>query len=413
MKTKRIIGQYNTESDGPMLIFVAGVHGNEMSGVQALIEVFRILEDKKPHINGSVVGLAGNLKALESEVRYIDEDLNRVWLTESDDQEISELHERDELADELGNLFPAKEREINFFDLHSTSAESSPFIMLSDTLRNRALAGIVGVPILLGLMEHLQGTLMETTSRSGFPTFLFQGGREGDENTLQHHLGLIWKVLKVKGGLDTSEIRESELSISKLDSFASKTGDPEFLEIPYTYEIEKGIDFAMKPGYVNFQTIRNKEVVAVADGQDVRVPFGGQIFMPLYQKQGEEGFYMVRLIGPFWIRLSRKMRRFKFHEKLNWLVGVSKTSSDPLTFRLDLQVAFLWAEKVFHLLGYVRVGHGGHSIYMARSEDERNPPTSQEAIREFTTKSYYRIKLKRIESDWKIPFSQTENVNKE
>ncbi len=78
MKTKRIIGQYNTESDGPMLIFVAEVHGNETSGIQALIEVFTVLEAKKPHINGFIVGLAGNLSALASEVRYIDEDLNRV-----------------------------------------------------------------------------------------------------------------------------------------------------------------------------------------------------------------------------------------------------------------------------------------------------------------------------------------------
>ncbi len=131
--------------------------------------------------------------------------------------------------------------------------------------------------------------------------------------------------------------------------------------------------------------------------------------MPLYQEQGEKRFYMAKRIAPFWIRLSRRMRMFKYHEKLNWLVGISKTSSGPLIFRLGMQVTFLWAEEFFHLLGYVRVGHGGHSIYISRSEDERNPPTSLEAVKGFTTKSYYRIQPKRIASDRKIPFFQTGN----
>jgi len=99
MKTDRIIGRYQGKQAGPLLIFIAGIHGNETAGVKALKEVFEILETQKPEIHGSIVGLAGNLRALSQEVRYIDEDLNRLWFLEESNPEIHEFKERDELKE--------------------------------------------------------------------------------------------------------------------------------------------------------------------------------------------------------------------------------------------------------------------------------------------------------------------------
>ena len=405
MHVNRIIGQYTGHSAGPMLIFTAGIHGNETSGVQAIQEVFEILEAKKPHINGSIVGLAGNLNALEREVRYIDKDLNRLWLSEEEHPEISEFSERDELAQTLKEILSSQENEVYLFDLHSTSSESSPYIMLSDTLRNRELGQMAGVPIMFGVLEHLRGMFIDALSRSGFPTILFQGGRNGDENTVTYHKGLIWKALRAKCQLDTSSIPESETSINLLNSFAPIDKEHEFFEISYSYRIKRRANFVMNPGYTNFQLITKNEVLATSDGVDIRAPFTGQIFMPLYQKQGAEGFYMVKPIASFWIRISRRFRLFKYHQRLNWLVGVKKFNSNPLTFKIDQQVTFLWAIEVFHLLGYINVKKDGPILYMTRREDEINPPTSSEAINQFTTKSYLRSELKKIKSEGKIPFS--------
>jgi len=389
-----------------MLIFTAGIHGNETSGVQALKEVFEMLKVVKPSINGSIIGIAGNLKALEKEVRYIQKDLNQVWLTEEDDTGISEFLERDEMGQVLGEIMSSQEKDICFFDLHSTSSESSPFIMLSDTIRNRELGGLVGVPMILGLLEHLQGMLIEATSRSGFPTLLFQGGRNGDEDTIIHHKGLIWKLLKARCALDTSVITDYELAINKLHRFIPINIEHEFLEVAYSYKIKKGVKFMMNPGYVNFQFVKKNEEVATSDWQAVKAPVSGQIFLPLYQDQGGEGFYIVKPIASFWIKFSRKFRLFKYHHKLHWLAGVKKVNSDPLIFKIDLHVTFLWAEDIFHLLGYIKVKQDGRFLYMTRREDERNPPTVREAIKQFTTKSYLRSELKNIKTDWRIPFSK-------
>lgn len=406
MLTSRIIGQYKGHADGPMLIFTAGIHGNETSGVQALKEVFDTLETSKPAINGSIIGIAGNLKALEKEVRYIQKDLNRIWLTEEGDPEISEFQEREEMTKIMNEVFSSQEKDICFVDLHSSSSVSPPFIMLSDTLRNRELGRMAGVPMILGLIERLHGMLIEATSRSGFPTLLFQGGRNGEEDTVIHHKGLVWKLLNIKCSLNTSMLTECDSAINKLNRFAPEDKEHEFFEITYSHKIKAGVEFTMSPGYDNFQNINKNEVVAIEDGEAVKLPHGGQIFLPLYQDQGAEGFYIVKPIASFWIRFSRKFRLFRYHHKLHWLAGVKKINSDPLIFRIDLHVTFVWAEEIFHLLGYLNVRQDGRFLYMTRREDERIPPTVEEAIKQFTTKSYLRSELKKIKSDWRIPFSK-------
>jgi len=405
MQVERIIGRYDGETKGPMLIFTAAIHGNETPGVRALQEVFRTLENTRPSISGSIVGIAGNLKALEQEVRYIDEDLNRIWLSPESDPEISEFKERDEISETLNRILSSQPEEVYFFDLHSTSANTTPFIMLSDTLRNRELGRMVGVPMMLGLLEHLQGTLMDITSRSGFPTLLFQGGGMKDENTATHHMGLIWKALSVKCRLNPSEVPEAKTKVEKLNSFAPTDPKSEFFEIVYSRKLDPGDKCQMRSGYTNFQSIKKREVLGTVDGVDIKAPASGQIFMPLYQEQGSEAYFIVKPIASFWMRFSRGFRLFKYHKRLNWLAGVKKINRDPLIFRLHTFVTFIFAVQIFHLLGYIKVKEDGPILYMTRREDERNPPTAKEATKQFTEKAYLRSELKQVESDWRIPFS--------
>ena len=411
MKVERLIGCYEGESDGPLLIFIAGIHGNETAGVHALNEVFEILKSNSPTIHGSIIGLAGNIKALDKEARYIHKDLNRLWFSDETELGIEEYKEREELRETLNaELLKRNPKDVFFFDLHSTSSESPPYIMMSDTLRNRELGRVVDLPIMLGLLEHLTGMLIDVTSRSGFPTLLFQGGGNEQEETLIHHKGFIGKLLKAKCKLDISAFPELLVPMSRLNSFAPVDEDHEFLEIAYTYKIQKNDDFEMRPGYANFQFIKKNEIVALSNRGEIRTPFSGRIFMPRYQKLGSEGFYVVKRIAAFWIKFSRKFRLFKYHHRLHWLLGVYKIASNPLTFKIDQQVTFLWSLEVFHLLGYIRVRQDGPYLYMTRREDEINPPTADEAIATFTSGEYLRSELKAFKSEWQITL-QKEYVN--
>lgn len=405
MHSNRIIGHYIGQIEGPLLVFTAGVHGNETSTVLALQHVFALLEKHQPQLNGSIIGLTGNVKALENEVRFIDQDLNRIWLEENQDPQIVEHKERDELTRVLNKTFSDKHGEVYFFDLHATSSPSTPFTMISDTLRNRALARMAAVPVVLGLLENLHGMLIDATSRSGIPTILFQGGQEGEEETVNNHMGLVWKALKAKCGLNSDGIQAAHKAIRALNRYAPQDEGHEFYEIIYHYKIPSKVTFKMYPGFINFQPVRKHAPLGSIDGVDLKAPMQGQIFMPLYQKQGAEGFYLIKRIPAFWIKFSKRFRLFKYHNRLHWLLGVKKISSSPLTFRLDQQVTFLWAIEIFHLLGYIMVRQDGPYLFMTRREDERNPPSAREAIEQFTSGAYLRSELKKIKSEWKIPFS--------
>ena len=224
-------------------------------------------------------------------------------------------------------------------------------------------------------------------------------------DTATHHLGLIWKALGAKCGLDLASVPESKEPIEKLNSFGTEDPDHEFFEIFRSCRIDPGTTFKMNPGYANFQQIKKREVLGISDSVPVKAPSSGQIFMPLYQELGTDAFYMVRPIASFWIKFSGGFRLFRYHSRLNWLAGVKKINHHPLIFRLHTFVTFILAVEIFHLLGYIKVKEDGPILYMTRREDERNPPSPKEAVQQFATKSYLRSELKKVESEWRIPLS--------
>ena len=50
----------------------------------------------------------------------------------------------------------------------------------------------------------------------------------------------------------------------------------------------------MKPNITNFQVVKKGELLGYDVNGDVLSPFNGKILMPLYQEQGNEGFYIIQ-----------------------------------------------------------------------------------------------------------------------
>ena len=70
-------------------------------------------------------------------------------------------------------------------------------------------------------------------------------------------------------------------------------GLPKVAELVYTHRIPAGCQFCMLPGYTNFQPVKAGELLAYQDGEAIYCPFDAHILMPLYQPQGEDGFFLV------------------------------------------------------------------------------------------------------------------------
>jgi succinylglutamate desuccinylase len=139
----------------------------------------------------------------------------------------------------------------------------------------------------------------------------------------------------------------------------------------YRHAITAADLFRMKPGFRNFQPVTRGQVVAEDARGEVRMPGSGRILMPLYQEQGEEGFFLVREFHPFWLRVSWALRRVQADRLAVRLPGVRRhpTSSDAVL--VDKRVARWYAVQIFHLLGFrMHEDAGTHLLLRRRRFDE-------------------------------------------
>lgn len=293
----RIIGNYTSNKKGPLLFVTGGVHGNEPSGVKALEKVFEELEKTRPEINGRIVGVRGNTSALKKDQRYIDEDLNRTWTeknVQSGNPETTEQKEMHEIIKVLQD-FPEKDYSKRYFlDCHTTSSDSLPYISVQEVNDNDPWAHKFPTYIVRGFSDIVYGAIDHYMSRTGLTGFVFEAGQHTSPASVENHEGIIWLALKEACGLDLSEISCYPQCV---DKFAKENApEQKTFEIIHRHEIKDGDTFKMEPGYKNFQKIEKDELLAISNGKEIRSTWDAYIFMPLYQSQGNDGFFVIQAV---------------------------------------------------------------------------------------------------------------------
>lgn len=353
VQVNRMIGKVNGTRPGPSVIFFGGIHGNENSGVMALKKVFETLEPED--ICGSVYGISGNLKALEKYQRYLDQDLNRMWTVEN----IEKIKSKKELSSEENELLKIlnivefiisyNKPPFYFIDLHSTSSKTLPFITINDALINRNFSKQFPVPIVLGIEEYLTGPLLSYINQLGYVSLGFESGQHDDISAINNSVAFINLTLQYSGALKT---RSSKMKnyYDELKFQSANLND--IFEIIYLYRIHEGEGFKMNNGFKSFQSIHSGKQLATTNTKIVKAPYSGRIFMPLYQTQGAEGFFIIRAIPPFFLNLSKWFRRFKLDQLLVVLPGVSWADKKKGVLQVNLAIARFFAKSLFHLLGY-------------------------------------------------------------
>jgi succinylglutamate desuccinylase len=78
----RVLGTYGGQSEGPLMLCLGGIHGNEPAGVVAAQRVIDLLRSRHPPLRGELIALTGNRAALLRRCRYLEQDLNRVWFAD-------------------------------------------------------------------------------------------------------------------------------------------------------------------------------------------------------------------------------------------------------------------------------------------------------------------------------------------
>lgn len=378
----RVLGSYSTGIPGPLVIATGGIHGNEPSGARAIVRVFEMLQAAAPSLRGRVLGLTGNLAALNRGERFLDRDLNRAWRPERmaalagarPEDLAGEDRELVELGGEIEAALLSRTGAAVFLDLHTTSSDSAPFAIVSDSRVNRRLALALGVPILLGLEESLEGTLLNWVNQAGHVAIGFEAGQHEAPESLARHEAALWLTLVSCGCLTEGDAeRVAGLSARRALLAEATRGLPATLELRHRHAIRPEDDFAMNPGFKNFFPIQKGAVVAHDRTGDVRAEEGGYLFMPLYQKLGDDGYFLVRRVAPFWLGLSTVLRALQFDRLLPLLPGVRRVAERTDALLLDTRTARGFALDVCHLLGFRKESHEGHRLLVERRRKPADP----------------------------------------
>jgi len=76
--------------------------------------------------------------------------------------------------------------------------------------------------------------------------------------------------------------------------------------------------------------------------------------MPLYQTQGDDGFFIARPVRGFWLALSAMLRYLRAGRIAHWLPGVSLLPGEPHALVVNRRVARWSSLPILHLLGFRR-----------------------------------------------------------
>ncbi|HKK39521.1 MAG TPA: succinylglutamate desuccinylase/aspartoacylase family protein [Cryomorphaceae bacterium] len=299
VKTGREIFHYTHKHEGPLLLITAGVHGNEPSGVIALDRVRRYLELMNIPIRGSFIGVCGNLPALSQSKRFIDQDLNRSWGID----EVEEIRSKNEglnteqleITEILGyfdslNLERFKEKW--FIDCHTTSSESIPYFSIGGKPECLAFAGKFPVHSVLGFSNLLPTTMDHYLNRNGFDGFTLEAGQHDELSSVENCEAVIFMALVNSGCIHPGDI---DCFGHCRDVLAKVIFDEKrIFDIVYRHSIRSDDGFEMEPGFVNFQKICKGERLAIDRNGPIDSEDEARILMPLYQKQGNDGFFIIQ-----------------------------------------------------------------------------------------------------------------------
>lgn len=308
MQTGRIIGKYEGTERGPLLVCFGGMHGNETAGVQALELIFKMLE-MEPKVNpgfvfkGKMIGLLGNKKALERNMRFIEKDLNRQWEAPHiksvlgtrhedlppEDRELKEILEI--IHDEIEVYQPEK---MIVLDLHTTSAFGGIFAIVNDDPESLQIGAQLHAPVVKGMLRGIKGTTLHYFVDANFPVrtvaVSFEAGQHDEPLSVNRSIAAVINCLRTVGCVKPADVenRHDQLLID----FSKNL--PKVNELVTTHHIREEDNFSLLPGFRNFQKVQKGQLLGYDKNGEILSPEDGLILMPRYQQQGEDGYFLIR-----------------------------------------------------------------------------------------------------------------------
>ena len=367
LKPNRLIGSINQNAEWPTLIFFCCIHGNERAGHLALKSFFEHIDSFKDQIKGNVFGIFGNQEAYLQKNRFIDKDLNRIWtkshLEDATHKEnISEYHELKEIYKLLYRLLNNSKQKVYCVDLHTTSGPTKPFIVMNDALINRAFVRGLGYPVIFNVESFIEGSLLNLLNDLGHVSLAFEGGEHYSHDSVKELKIFCYKSLYHTGMMSAEAMIKMGISEKYF-----KTKPAKYFEMIFRQDLRPTDKFEMCGNYLNFQKLQKGERIAKLNKQSIYAPKSFQIFMPLYQTKGEDGFFYVKRINRLKLKIARFFRNIHAENVLTLLPGIERVNFYTLQFSRPV-LKFI-PKRLMFALGYRKsIVMDDKKIYFTKQE---------------------------------------------
>lgn len=369
----RLIGRQVGDRPGPKLVVCGGIHGNEPAGVAAARRVLQRLADRDFTLSGEFVAVVGNLRALSKHQRYLSRDLNRLWTPDNlalmreartEFEEGDERIEQQELLAVIDQELASATGVTYFIDLHTTSADGIPFVLIGDTLRHRAFAKNFPLPVILGLEEAVDGVLLEYMTERGCITLGVEGGQHDNPASIDSLESILWLALEAAGLVEAGALPQQTNAFNLLNRV--RRGLPRVMEVTYRHPIKPEHQFRMEKGFANIHPVKKGDLLARDWRGEIRAKADGFVILPLYQGKGEDGFFFGGRVARWRMDVGHILRKLHVEVVLPLLPGVRRDPQRHDALRVDTRVARLFPGRVFRAFGYRKVRQMGRSFLFAR-----------------------------------------------
>ena len=204
-------------------------------------------------------------------------------------------------------------------------------------------------------------------TRQGVITFAVEAGQHYDEGSVDNVEAVLLLAAQAAGLFAPGAVDETRAAHALLDSRRGNL--PRVMEVVRRHAIVPEDAFAMEPGFKNLDHARAEQLLARDRNGEIRAPHDGLVMLPLYQPQGDDGFFWGRAVSTTRLKASQALRHLRIDRFLDLLPGVARDKSDPSRFIVDRSIGRIYPLGVFHMLGYRKIRNTENELTVERQPE--------------------------------------------
>lgn len=286
------VHSFDSGIPGPHVLIMALTHGNEVSGAIAVDAFLR--SGLRPR-QGRLSLAFGNVEAYHrfdpqniDATRYLDEDMNRVWLPSKLDGDQSSIELR--RARELRPLIDSVDL---LLDIHSMHEESAPLMMSGARIKGMEFAATLGVPATVIVDSgHANGRRMRdyddfNDGASKKNALLIETGQHFSQKSQQVALDVAARFLITTQAVCEEDVAQFLSSV--------KPGPQRFLQVTESI-VANSMDFNFVEDFRGLELIARSGTVIARDGDlEIVTPYDNCVLVQPSLRHLGPGVTVVRL----------------------------------------------------------------------------------------------------------------------